>query len=143
MWKVNILIGGFKLEEFFFINKQLTICKLKQNFVFPLLKLILKHFSAGPKLLLIPKAGPPPNTHLILLLYHNFLLYWLLQISNFEILSCQQNILAIHLNRSHCKYLKCWSSNCFVPQLKDLYKMLFIFYIQKFVSYEGKQYIMA
>ena len=36
-------------------------CKLKQNFVFALLKLILNFFSGKPKLPLMPNVGPSPN----------------------------------------------------------------------------------
>ena len=39
------------------------------------------------------------------------------------------------------KHLQFWSSNFFVPQLKDLYQMLFPFYIEKVLCYARKQYI--
>ena len=43
-------------------------CKLKQNFVFALLKLIAYVFSAAPVLPLIASVGPSPNTRKLLLL---------------------------------------------------------------------------
>ena len=41
-------------------------CKLKQNFVLALVKLILNFILGEPKLLLTPEVGPSPNTKLLL-----------------------------------------------------------------------------
>ena len=54
---------ALKLKDFFPINKGVNISsKLKQNFVFALLKLILNFFSDEAKLPLIPKVGPSLST---------------------------------------------------------------------------------
>ena len=48
-----------------------------------------------------------------------------------------------HLHHRQCKDLQFCSSNCFVLQLKDLYQILFPFYIQKALCYARKQHIMT
>ena len=63
--KLNIFIFGFKFKDMFFSKKQATIItiimQLRQNFVFTLLKLILKSLVGEKKLPLIPKVRSSPT----------------------------------------------------------------------------------
>ena len=50
---------------------------------------------------------------------------------NFLIWNCQEELLVKHLNHRQFKYLQFWLCNCFIPQLKGLYRILFPFHIRK------------
>ena len=64
--KLTALLSALILNNFLpLINKQLLSalqCKIKENFQFALLQLILHYFSVEPKFPLISKVGPSPST---------------------------------------------------------------------------------
>ena len=68
MWKADIFIICFELTDSFSIKKQVTLLsplkgKLKESFVFALLKLKLNFFSVAPKFPLIQKLQHSQQSH--------------------------------------------------------------------------------
>ena len=66
IWEVEIIISSFKLLDFFFVNKQITLITIvmctQRQFCLCLAKTNTKLFSAALILPLISTVGPSPNT---------------------------------------------------------------------------------